>query len=219
MRPLNAGVLVLAKAPVAGRVKTRLCPPYNPAQAATLAASALADTLRAVASSAASRRTLVLDGRPESVMTQGFDVVRQSGGGLDERIAAAFDVHAAPHMPQILVGMDTPQLTADLLDEAMAALLDDSVDAVIGPAVDGRYWAVGLRRATADAFIGVPMSRPWTYAAQRERFDRLGLHVATLPSLRDVDDASDARSVADLAPSTAFAAALREMDDEMAASC
>jgi hypothetical protein len=63
------------------------------------------------------------------------------------------------------------------------------------------------------------MSRPWTYLAQRERFDRLGLRVATLPWLRDVDDASDARWVAELAPSTAFAAAFREMDDEMAASC
>jgi hypothetical protein len=71
------------------------------------------------------------------------------------------------------------------------------------------------------------MSRPWTYAAQRARFDQLGLRVVTLPSLRDVDDAGDARHVANLAPSTAFARALREMnrelnnqlDAEMAASC
>jgi hypothetical protein len=61
------------------------------------------------------------------------------------------------------------------------------------------------------------MSRPWTYAAQRARFDQLGLRVVTLPSLRDVDDAADARYVATLAPSTAFARAFREMQAEMQA--
>lgn len=108
----------------------------------------------------------------------------------------------------------------------MTALLDDDVDAVIGPADDGGYWAVGLRRCDAAAFIGVPMSRPWTYTAQRARLDQLGLRVVTLPSLRDVDNAGDARYVANLAPSTAFAKALRhiddinnEMDDDKAASC
>jgi len=216
MTVLNVRALVLAKAPVAGRVKTRLCPPYTPAQAASLAAAALADTLRAVACSAARGRTLVLDGQADLVSTIGFDVIQQSEGGLDERIAAAFAGRAGG---QILVGMDTPQITPELLDEVMATLLDSSVDAVIGPADDGGYWAVGLRSADAAAFVGVPMSRPWTYRAQRERFDRLGLRVATLPSLRDVDDASDARWVADLAPTTAFAAALRKIDDEMSALC
>ena len=216
MTVLDVRALVLAKAPVAGRVKTRLCPPYTHAQAATLAAAALADTIRAVACSAASRRTLVLDGQADLVSTIGFDVVQQSEGGLDERIAAAFGGHAGA---QILVGMDTPQITPELLDEVMATLLDSSVDAVIGPAEDGGYWAVGIRYADAAAFVGVPMSRPWTYVAQRERFDRLGLRVATLPSLRDVDDAFDARCVADLAPATLFAAALRAMDFERAALC
>lgn len=219
MRVLDVRALVLAKAPVAGRVKTRLCPPYTPEQAARLAAAALADTLRAVACSAASHRTLVLDGRPDLVSADGFDVIQQCRGGLDQRIAGAFAARGASQAPQILVGMDTPQLTAEMLDHAMAALLDSSVDAVIGPAEDGGYWVVGLRCPTAEAFIGVPMSRQWTYLAQRERFSRLGLRVATLPSLRDVDDAFDARCVADLAPSTAFAAALREMDDEVAALC
>ena len=143
-----------------------------------------------------------------------FDVIPQGAGGLDERIAAAFSAHPASQLPQLLVGMDTPQLTAPLLDHAMAALLDDSADAVIGPADDGGYWAVGLRCPSAEAFVGVPMSRPWTYLAQRARLEDLGLRVTTLPGLRDVDDVFDAHCVADLAPTTAFAAALSEIDDE-----
>ena len=83
MRTLDVRALVLAKAPVAGRVKTRLCPPYTATQAATLAAAALADTLRAVACSAASHRVLVLDGRPDVVAAAGFDVIPQRGDGLD----------------------------------------------------------------------------------------------------------------------------------------
>ncbi|HEY3923703.1 MAG TPA: TIGR04282 family arsenosugar biosynthesis glycosyltransferase [Acidothermaceae bacterium] len=225
MTALEARVLVLAKAPVAGQVKTRLCPPYTPPQAAALAAAALTDTLRAVVRSSACERTLVLDGRREMVEAAGcdqlsqFDVVPQCEGGLDERIAAAFGARPASQLPQLLVGMDTPQLTAELLDQAMAALLDYSVDAVIGPAEDGGYWAVGLRRPNAHAFVGVPMSRAWTYLAQRARFESLGLRVTTLPGLRDVDNVFDAHCVADLAPTTAFAAALREIDDVMAASC
>ena len=219
MRALDVRALVLAKAPVAGRVKTRLCPPYTATQAATLAAAALADTLRAVACSAAAHRVLVLDGRPDLVAAAGFAVIPQRGKGLDERIAAAFTSHPAGPLPQLLVGMDTPQLTADLLDDAMTALLDSSTDAVIGPADDGGYWAVGLQTPRAEAFIGVQMSQPWTYLAQRARFDRLGLRVATLPCLRDVDESSDARWVAELAPSTAFAQAFREISNEVAALC
>lgn len=219
MTVLDVRALVLAKAPVAGRVKTRLCPPYTPAQAATLAGAALADTLRAVARSAAGHRALVLDGLPELVMADGFEIIPQSPGGLDERIAAAFAAYGASRMAQILVGMDTPQLTASLLDQAMVTLLAPDVDAVIGPADDGGYWVVGVRCPNPDVFIGVPMSRPWTYCAQRARLKRLGLRVVTLPSLRDVDNALDAQAVADLAPSTAFAAALRAMEFERAALC
>ena len=219
MRALDVRALVLAKAPVAGRVKTRLCPPYTPTQAATLAAAALADTLRAVASSAASHRVLVLDGRPDLVAAAGFDVIAQRGDGLDERIAAAFASHRASPLPQILVGMDTPQLTADLLDDAMTALLDSSTDAVIGPADDGGYWAVDFELPTPLLFSASRCLDRRPTSPNVQRFDRLGLRVVTLPTLRDVDDAADAREVADVAPSTAFAQALRDIDDEMAALC
>jgi glycosyltransferase A (GT-A) superfamily protein (DUF2064 family) len=83
-------LLVIAKQPVPGRVKTRLVPPCSYQQAAALAEAALADTLNAVLQAPARRRVLVLDGTPGPWLPDGFDVVPQSGGQLDERLADAF---------------------------------------------------------------------------------------------------------------------------------
>ena len=102
-------IAVIAKEPVPGRVKTRLCPPFSPAQAAELAEAALRDTLRTVRATAAARHVLVLDGRPGPWVPAGFDVLAQRGDGLGSRLAAAFtDCVAACDEPVVLVGMDTP---------------------------------------------------------------------------------------------------------------
>jgi uncharacterized protein len=202
--PLSAALLVIAKAPVAGRVKTRLTPPCTPAQAAGLAAAALADTLAAAGlATRAARRVLVLDGEPDGWVPDGFDVLPQRGAGLAARLAAAFDDAGGP---AFLVGMDTPQLTPALLDAGLAAL--DRADAAFGAALDGGYWGIGLRRPDPEAFRGVPMSEAHTGAVQRARLSGLGLRTALLPPLRDVDTIADARCVAALAPRTRFAAAL-----------
>jgi rSAM/selenodomain-associated transferase 1 len=197
-------LLVIAKAPVPGRVKTRLCPPCTPAEAAELAAAALADTLAAAARSRrASRRVLVLDGEAGSWVPRGFAVVAQRGSGLAERLAAAFADVAGP---AFLVGMDTPQVTPALLDAGLAALT--RADAVLGPALDGGYWGIGLRRPDPDVFRDVPMSVPATAAVQRRRLAELGLRTAALPPLRDVDTIEDARIVAALQSAGRFPRAL-----------
>jgi glycosyltransferase A (GT-A) superfamily protein (DUF2064 family) len=196
-------LLVIAKQPVAGRVKSRLVPPYSHQQAATLAAAALADTLHAVLATPARRRVLVLDGVPGPWLPAGFEVIQQVGGGLDERLAAAF---AAVSGPALIVGMDTPQVTPQLLAPSW-----DGVDAWLGPAVDGGFWALGLREPDPGHVRGVPMSTPWTGTAQRDRLEAAGLQVADLPLLRDVDTAADAAAVAAVAPHTRFAAALRNL--------
>src|SRR6201997_2625355 len=101
-------LLVIAKQPLPGRVKTRLAPPCTHEQAAALAEAALAATLHTVLPVPAARRVLVLDGEPGPWLPPGFDVVPQCGGPLDERLAAAF---AGADGPALLIGMDTPQIT------------------------------------------------------------------------------------------------------------
>lgn len=198
-------LIVLAKAPIPGRSKTRLCPPCTPTQAADLAHAALADTLAVARSVPASRHVLAIDGPAQAWGRLGFDLIRQRGDGLDERLAAAFDDVGGP---ALLIGMDTPQLTAGLLEHALRTLGRPGVDAVLGPAVDGGYWCIGLRHSTAAAFRGVPMSAADTGSAQLRRLRELRLGVATLPALRDVDRFADALHVAAAVPGSRFAQAV-----------
>jgi len=199
-----ATLLVLAKSPRAGLVKTRLMPHYTAAQAADLAAAALADTLAAVAATPARRRVLVLDGPPPAGLPRAWQVVAQRGAGLDQRLAHAF---ALVHGPALLVGMDTPQVTPALLDVRW-----DGVDAWFGPALDGGFWALGFAEPPSPSLlVGVPMSRPDTGALTLARLGAAGLTVAMLPVLRDVDTAGDVAAVADVAPDTHFAAAARAL--------
>ena len=198
---------MIAKAPVPGRVKTRLCPPCTPAEAAGLAQAALQDTLDAAARSIrAGRRIVVLDGEPGQWLPDGFEVIAQRGDGLDERLAAAF---ADVGEPAFLIGMDTPQVTAELLDAGLEAVSDG--DSAFGAALDGGYWAIGLRAPDAAVFAGVPMSSSSTGAVQRARLAQLGLQPVILTPLRDVDTFEDALAVAALAPRTRFAAAVAEI--------
>jgi uncharacterized protein len=171
-------LLVVAKQPLPGKVKTRLVPPLTYHEAAELAEAALGDTLR-VAASVATRRVLVLDGAPGPWLAPGWQLVPQVGRGLDERLAAAFA--GAGRGATVLVGMDTPQLHP----RQLAAFDPSRYDACLDPAVDGGYWAIGFAEpAAADAAIrGVPMSTVHTGAHQLRA---LGLRVQRLDTLEDV---------------------------------
>ncbi len=199
-----ADLIVMAKEPVPGRVKTRLCPPCTPAQAAALATAALADTLDAAVASRARRVVLALDGRTGPWCPRRVEVVDQGSGPLDRRLTSAWA--AATSGPAVLIGMDTPQVTAADLDEALGALADH--DSVLGPAADGGWWSLGLRRPHPRAFVGVPMSRADTGSRQRERLTALGLRPAIGPVRTDVDTWADALAVARAAPGGRFAAAV-----------
>jgi rSAM/selenodomain-associated transferase 1 len=201
-------LLVIAKPPLPGRAKTRLCPPCSAEQAAALAEAALLDTLEVVARTPARRRVMVFDGDGERWRPPGFELIRQRGAGLAERLAAAFEDAAEP---ALLVGMDTPQLSGRLLSDGVAALQNAGVDAVLGPARDGGYWSIGLKRPDRRVFEGIEMSAGSTCAQQRARIVGLGLRLYEQPPLRDVDTIEDARAVALIAPDSRFARTLAEV--------
>ena len=206
---MSVDLLVFAKVPVPGRSKTRLVPPLTLREAAAVATAMLDDTLAAVRRCSAAGRVLVLDDDTRSRLTDGFRVLPQRGRGQAARLAAAFDdAYAASGRPALLIGMDTPQVTSRLLDGCIERLEAPGVDAVLGLARDGGWWAMGLRRPDASVLEGVPMSSSQTGRVQRAKLDALGLRYALLPVLGDVDTIEDAYAVAGEAPESAFARAL-----------
>jgi glycosyltransferase A (GT-A) superfamily protein (DUF2064 family) len=215
-----AVVIVLAKAPVPGRVKTRLCPPATPEQSARIASAALLDTLDAARAVPGARTVVALTGDLSAAVGEpelraalaGCDVVDQRGDALGERIAAAHADTAALHpgVPTVQIGMDTPQVTAELLGGCLDAL--STSDAVLGHATDGGWWVLGLTDPHgAGVLAGVPMSRENTGDLTREALRTAGLRVAAVGELTDVDTAEEAVAVADEVPDGRFAAAVADL--------
>jgi len=194
-------LIVIAKSPVPGLVKTRLTTAFTPGEAAALAQASLRDTLDTIVGAPAQRRVVAWEGVRRTWVPEGVDVIAQRGEGLDERISHALQEALSPpgHGPALLVGMDTPQLqVADL------SLEWDGADAVLGMCPDGGFWALGLNRFHADVVRGVPMSTPHTGRDQLERLQSLGFRVRMLPMMRDVDTPADAAKVARTAPDSRF---------------
>ena len=209
--PLGQHVLVLAKAPIAGQVKTRLCPPCTLEEACLVAEAALADTLEAVAECGAPRRVLALDGPPGPWLPPGFDVIPQRGATFAERLANAWaDTGGAG----IQIGMDTPQVGAAQLDHLLATLDGPADRALLGRAEDGGWWVIGWVRPVPDptrVFSGIPMSTPRTGALQARRLRRLGFDVVEAAPERDIDTAEDLAAIAVGAPTTRTAAVARRI--------
>ena len=204
---MKPAAIVLAKSPRAGHVKTRLCPPCLPHEAAEIAAASLELTIDAVAAVRHVRKVVACD---DDVVIPGFQTFRQRGAGLADRLAAAFEDVGGP---AFLVGMDTPQLTTRLLESALAAL--EGSGCVIGPTEDGGYWGIGLHGPRfRELFIDIPMSHPRTYACQLQRLRSSGLDPVVLPVLRDVDLFEDARAVARFVPDTRFARLIGAMEPD-----
>lgn len=208
-RVSEATIVVLAKAPVAGRVKTRLMSEFTGEQAAALALAALEDTLAAVTAVPRADVTLALDGVAGPWLPSGVRVIPQRGDGLDERIAAALEDAWTPGRPILLVGMDTPQVTPQLLTACLETLANTEV--VLGHAEDGGWWALGVHTPDPGLLLGVPMSTGNTGAEQERRISSMGRTLALLPRLLDVDLPADAAQVAALAPATKFAAVFSDM--------
>lgn len=199
-------IVLFAKAPVPGKAKTRLTPRVGADGAARAARAMLLDTLGTTLSVAAT--TLVLDGDfreidddvQEVVAGSSFalDVVPQASGDFDERLEAAFSAGG------VLVGMDTPQISAAALTEALTHYQAGRTPFMLS--ADGGWCLLGLKSQEAGLVRGVEASLGSTGEAQRRVLERAGLDVATLPALQDVDTPEDADAVAALSAGTRFAA-------------
>lgn len=222
-----AHVLVVAKAPVPGHAKTRLGATVGPEAAAELAAAALLDTLEAGTEAVGPGRChLALAGKLADSpyadrlgdALDGWHVFDQRGETFADRLVAAHtdartgDGAGADGAVLVQVGMDTPQVTPDLLRRVAATGADH--DAVLGRAADGGWWVLALHDPeAAQVLADVPMSRPDTGERTRAALAAAGLVVGEAPVLSDVDTVADAATVARQAPATRFAVTWQRHDD------
>ncbi|MCR6488995.1 DUF2064 domain-containing protein [Amycolatopsis sp. OK19-0408] len=215
-------VLILAKAPRSGRVKTRLCPPATPDQAARIAAAALLDTLDTVRALPWAQPVVALAGdfadgvaaRELAQATRDVPVVSQRGTTLGHRIAAAHADAAKlfPAAAVLQIAMDTPQVTPTLLTGCRDVLFAPGVDAVLGAADDGGWWLLGLHDPRhAETIATVPTSRPDTGIRAHEALQSNGFRVCAMSTLADIDTMPVAREVAGTLPGSRFAAAVEEV--------
>jgi glycosyltransferase A (GT-A) superfamily protein (DUF2064 family) len=203
-------VLVVAKAPFPGRVKTRLGAEIGMERAADLAAAALLDTLRTCAAAVGvDRCRLALEGDLATTpyadrlatATDGWVVFAQRGDSLADRLAQSMvDLAAEAPGPVVQIAMDTPQVgVADLV--RVAEELSSGADAVLADAEDGGWWALGLTDPRHGEHLrGVPTSTPSTGAHTRHALEAAGLRVSRSRVLCDVDTAADAAAVAQACP-------------------
>lgn len=210
-----AAVLVVAKAPVAGSAKTRLAADVGDTAAADLAAAALLDTL-AVCADVFGARVLALTGdlacaaRRDELERAIADwhVIEQRGVNFGERLAHAHE-DAADHarQPVLQLGMDTPQVTSGQLEE-LDSMLGARYDAVLGPADDGGWWALGVTGpALVDGLGSVPMSSSRTGEETLRLLRDNGAGVWIGETLSDVDVVADAVAVSETFPGLRFSSA------------
>ena len=150
----------------------------------------LRDTLGALLAAPVARRVLAIDGPAADRLPAGFELIAQRGGEFGERLAGALaDAHAMVALPLLLVRADALEVTPDVLADAARSLLSGEADAAFGPASDGAFWLLGLRRPDRSLVVGIPGSPAGgapAAGAGRVLLDRLasaGLRVALAPRL------------------------------------
>lgn len=202
-------LILLAKAPIPGRVKTRLQPDYSAIQAARIATVLIHATAKLVAGSWPG--VISLYASPDTrhplfrklAAKYGFRLDRQDDGDLGQRMAVALGEGIARAGAAAVMGCDVPQCDWETLDEA-----NDRVARgrhVLGPTVDGGYYFIGMPRVHAGLFEGIEWGRAGVLEATLARAQLLGIEFDLLPELRDIDSADDLRAVArEFAPMQRF---------------
>lgn len=191
----NPTVVVFARRPRAGRVKRRLARTLGGARAALVYRHCLARTLAVVERAGVTRRVLQVADAPDAVYfrrrlrRRGWRIEAQARGDLGTRMCRAFERHCR-RGPVILVGSDLADIEpGDLRAAARWLCVDDG--AVVGPAADGGFWLLGLRRPVAGMFDGICWSTADVCARLCRNFERSGSTLVMLPHRHDIDRARD----------------------------
>jgi rSAM/selenodomain-associated transferase 1 len=201
-RRSGSAIVVMAKTPRPGTVKTRLCPPLSAEAAADLASCLLRDTVAGALASGAPVMVAYSpgDGREmlESLLPPGLHWAPQRGGDLGARMHGAMEAAGAlGYSPTIIVGTDSPTLPRGILTTAIDALCAGAADVVFGPSEDGGYYLAGAAAPVPGLFENVAWSSARALDDSLRNAEALGLRTLTLPTWYDVDTAQDLERLAD----------------------
>jgi rSAM/selenodomain-associated transferase 1 len=199
LEPRNVCALgLMAKAPLAGEVKTRLVPPLTRSEAAALSVCFLRDMTANVKSVAetepASGLVVYTPAGAEfafaGVLPDDFALLAQRGNSLGERLCnATDDLLRAGHTGVVLINSDSPTLPRSLLVQAVQLLAREGDRVVLGAAEDGGYYLIGLKNAHKHLFQEIAWSTPDVFTCTEQRAAEIDLPVELLPPWYDVDDA------------------------------
>ena len=188
-----AVIVVVAKAPLVGSVKTRLCPPLTYEQAARLYTGFLLDTVD-IALSVPGCAVKAVCPTPQDAMQLaqllpaevGYFV--QPGTGLTAALAGSFEQGLTGGFQKVFcISSDNPTLPASYLEEALAALDRPGIDLVLGPTADGGYYLIGAKMLYPELFSGMVWSTATVLAETLARAGKLGLQTHRLPPWYDLD--------------------------------
>lgn len=197
---MTALLIIFAKEPRPGHVKTRLSPPLSPEEAAQLYHSFLLDILEEMARGPDVRLALAFSPLGAQVFFRGLappgtDLFPQEGADLGERMVRAFvRGFAAGFGPVMLRGSDVPDLPAAAVSEAREALTTDRAQVVLGPCPDGGYYLVGLAEPQPLLFQGLAWSSGTVLTDTLSAARQLDLRVHLLPSWPDIDTYADLKT-------------------------
>jgi uncharacterized protein len=205
LTPHPAALVIFAKAPIPGEVKTRLCPPLTPDEAATLHGSFVIDMLERTKLAVTTRQLpfhRYLACAPSSALVffkimeerQGVRLLDQVGENLGQRMHRTFvDLFTKGYKQVVIVGTDVPTLPLPVYQEALAILARS--DVVLGPALDGGYYLIGLTQPAEALFAGVAWSTDQVLAVTQQNAITLGLSVGLTTAWSDVDTMADLQSL------------------------
>jgi len=188
--------MIMAKAPYPGQVKTRLCPPLTPWQAAALCRAFLCDKIAQVRSLTGARPVIAYTPAAGenffADVAPDFTLLAQQGTDLGDRLIHSLGYFLNLGCPGVMaIDSDTPTLPTHYLQQAIALLAQPDVDVVLGPSDDGGYYLIGVRAMHRELFVDMPWSTSAVLPETVQRAEALGLRVARLPTWFDVDTPQD----------------------------